>query len=69
MWWSLVRERYSHIKRLVIYLDNGPNNNGRRTQLLKRMVQFADWSGLSRTGRGCRFTWFSIPRITANTIR
>ena len=34
------------IKRLVIYLDNGPKNSGRRTQFLKRMVQFADWSGL-----------------------
>jgi len=30
----------------VIYLDNGPDNSGRRTQFLKRMVQFADWSGL-----------------------
>jgi transposase len=30
----------------VIYLDNGPKNSGRRTQFLKRMVQFADWSGL-----------------------
>jgi len=27
-------------------MDNGPNNSGRRTQFLKRMVQFADWSGL-----------------------
>ena len=35
-----------HVKRLVIYLDNGPKNSGRRTQFLKRMVQFADWSGL-----------------------
>jgi transposase len=34
------------IKRVVIYLDNGPKNSGRRTQFLKRMVQFADWSGL-----------------------
>ena len=33
-------------KRLVIYLDNGPKNSGTRTQFLKRMVQFADWSGL-----------------------
>ncbi len=46
MWWGLVREGFSHIQRLVIYLDNGPNNSGRRTQFLKRMVQFADWSGL-----------------------
>ena len=30
----------------MIYLDNGPKNSGRRTQFLKRMVEFADWSGL-----------------------
>ena len=30
----------------MIYLDNGPDNSGRRTQFLKRMVEFADWSGL-----------------------
>ena len=35
-----------HVERLVVYLDNGPSNSGRRTQWLKRMVQFADWSGL-----------------------
>jgi hypothetical protein len=46
LWWTHVRGRFAHIKRLVIYLDNGPNNSGRRTQFLKRMVQFADWSGL-----------------------
>ena len=46
MWWLQVRSGFGHIKRLVIYLDNGPKNSGRRTQFLKRMVQFADWSGL-----------------------
>jgi hypothetical protein len=45
-WWLLVRGGLGHIKRLVIYLDNGPHNSGRRTQFLKRMVEFADWSGL-----------------------
>jgi hypothetical protein len=45
-WWLQVREGLGHIKRLVIYLDNGPKNSGRRTQFLKRMVGFADWSGL-----------------------
>src|SRR5262249_34709001 len=25
---------------------NGPKNSGRRTQFLKRVVEFADWSGL-----------------------
>lgn len=46
LWWTHVRGRFGHIKRLVIYMDNGPNNSGRRTQFLKRIVQFADWSGL-----------------------
>ena len=46
MWWLQVRSGLEHVKRLVIYLDNGPKNSGRRTQFLKRMVQFADWSRL-----------------------
>jgi transposase len=46
MWWLEVRPGLGSIKRLVIYLDNGPKNSGRRTQFLKRMVEFADWSGL-----------------------
>jgi len=46
LWWGHVRERFGHVRRLVIYLDNGPNNSGSRTQFLKRMVEFADWSGL-----------------------
>jgi Rhodopirellula transposase DDE domain len=46
LWWSQVGEKFKHVKRLVIYLDNGPNNSGSRTQFLKRMVAFADWSGL-----------------------
>jgi hypothetical protein len=45
-WWQQMRASLGHIKRLVISLDNGPKNSGRRTQFLKRMVQFADWSGL-----------------------
>ena len=47
VWWQRVRRGHRHIRRLVIYLDNGPKNSGRRTQFLKRMVQFADWSGLT----------------------
>jgi hypothetical protein len=46
LWWLQVREDLEHIQRLVIYLDNGPKNSGRRTQFLKRMVEFCDWSGL-----------------------
>jgi hypothetical protein len=46
VWWRGARSQYRGIRRLVIYLDNGPQNSGRRRQFLKRMVQFADWSGL-----------------------
>jgi len=46
LWWQQARAGLGHVKRLVISLDNGPKNSGRRTQFLKRMVQFADWSGL-----------------------
>src|SRR5690349_4897154 len=46
MWWSQVKADPGHVKRLVVYPDNGPKNSGRRTQFLKRMVRFADWSGL-----------------------
>jgi Rhodopirellula transposase DDE domain len=45
-WWRMIAASVPHVRRLVIYLDNGPNNNGTRTQFLKRMVQFADTSGL-----------------------
>jgi hypothetical protein len=45
-WWLSVRGRMGHVKRLVLYLDNGPKNAGTRTQFLKRLVEFADWSGL-----------------------
>src|SRR5262249_16289325 len=46
LWWLPARDALEPIKRRVIYLDNGPKNSGRRTQFLKRMVEFADWSGL-----------------------
>ena len=46
LWWQQVRVDLGHVKRLVIYLDNGPKNSGRRTQFLRRMVEFADRSGL-----------------------
>ena len=40
-WWSSVRERFAHIRTLVINQDNGPENHSRRTQFLKRIVEFA----------------------------
>jgi Rhodopirellula transposase DDE domain len=47
LWWQMVPVRYPQVRRLVIYLDNGPNNSGIRTQFLKRLVEFADWTGLT----------------------
>jgi hypothetical protein len=46
LWWEQARVQWGQIRRLVIYLDNGPKNAGTRTQWLKRMIEFADWSGL-----------------------
>jgi hypothetical protein len=46
MWWQSVRSQMGHVKRLVIYLDNGPKNSGTRTQWLRRMIEFSDFSGL-----------------------
>ena len=46
MWWGLVKARMGRVKRLVIYLDNGPKSSGTRTQWIRRMIEFCDWSGL-----------------------
>ena len=40
-WWQEVRPRFLNVKRLVINLDNGPENHSRRSQFLKRIVGFA----------------------------
>ena len=45
-WWEAVKGGLGQVRRLVVYLDNGPNNSGSRTQWLKRMVEFADATGL-----------------------
>jgi hypothetical protein len=46
-WWALAAAHYPQVRRLVLYLDNGPNNCGTRTQFLKRLVGFADRFGLT----------------------
>jgi transposase len=46
LWWQQSRLRLQGIKQLVINLDNGPECNGRRSQFLLRMAQFADITGL-----------------------
>jgi transposase len=45
-WWQEVRLRFLSVKTLVINLDNGPENHSRRTQFLKRIVEFARKFGL-----------------------
>ncbi len=39
-WWESVKERFSHIKTLLINLDNGPESQSRRTQFMQRLVEF-----------------------------
>lgn len=40
-WWRRARRRFGGVRTLVINQDNGPENQSRRTQFLKRMVGFA----------------------------
>lgn len=45
-WWnSLPQKEQEEISLLQIKADNGPESNGRRTQFLKRMVEFAEQIG------------------------
>jgi hypothetical protein len=39
-WWETAKKRFSHIKTLVINLDNGPENHSRRTQFMQRLLEF-----------------------------
>jgi hypothetical protein len=41
-WWDSNRERFGHIQTLLINQDNGPENHSRRTQFMKRMVEFSN---------------------------
>jgi transposase len=47
LWWQERKEVYSHIRELVINLDNGPEIASNRTQFIKRLVEFADRHHLS----------------------
>jgi hypothetical protein len=40
-WWESNKVRFPEVTRLVLNLDNGPENHSRRTKFLKRMVGFA----------------------------
>lgn len=40
--WSSVQARFPQVKTLVLNQDNGPENHSRRTQFVKRLVDFVD---------------------------
>jgi hypothetical protein len=40
--WAITSERFPQVTTLLVNLDNGPENNSRRTQFMKRITQFAD---------------------------
>ena len=42
-----LHKRFPNLNKLVINADNGPENNGQRTQWLKRLVDFSDTAGIS----------------------
>lgn len=46
-WWESVRHRFGHITTLLINLDNGPENQSRRSQFMQRLLTFARQSGLT----------------------
>jgi hypothetical protein len=41
-YWKSNIEDFSNIKTLILYADNGPENSSRRTQFIKRLVEFAN---------------------------
>ena len=45
-WWLSRREHHQGVRRLMIEWDNGPEISSARTQFLKRLVGFADETGL-----------------------
>jgi hypothetical protein len=47
LWWAERKDELSHVKQLVVNMDNGPECSGRRTQFLYRMTEFADLTGLT----------------------
>jgi len=41
-WWNENKTRFPDVDTLVLLQDNGPENSGRRTQFLSRMVNFVE---------------------------
>jgi transposase len=45
-WWRQARRRFRKVDTLVINQDNGPENHSRRTQFMKRLVDFGERKSL-----------------------
>lgn len=52
-WWDQVKDVNKETEELIIYADNGPENNSQRTQFLFRIVEFA-----KRTGWKIRLVYY-----------
>jgi hypothetical protein len=46
-WWQGNRQRYPGIRKLLLDLDNGPENHSRRSQFLDRLVRWAQATQLT----------------------
>ena len=46
-WWQQVCVRFPFVQTLQLNLDNGPETNSHRTQLIHRLIQFAQRTGLT----------------------
>jgi hypothetical protein len=40
--WTTLKPRFPEVRTLLLDQDNGPENNSRRTQDIKRIVEFVD---------------------------
>jgi hypothetical protein len=45
-WWEANKAQHPNARRLVINLDNGPENSSVRSQFMNRLVKFSDDTGL-----------------------
>jgi hypothetical protein len=46
-WWQANRDRYPRIRRLLLDLDNGPENHSHRSQFISRLVRWAQATQLT----------------------
>lgn len=46
-WWQANRQRYPNVRKLLLDLDNGPENHSRRSQFIYRLVLWAQATQLT----------------------